>query len=108
MARVPSLLFCRSPCIVGITRFHHSPTGAMQPEAKCVTGDFPVRKHFHEDVCHHVVGGAVHELDDLGRDCVSDEMVLYVNMLGMGMIVVIFEQCKRCLVVTMHSGCFCN
>jgi hypothetical protein len=62
----------------------------MQPEAKRVTGDFPAWKRFHEDVCCHVVGGAVHELNDLLQDCVSDEMVSYVNMLGVGVIVVVF------------------
>jgi hypothetical protein len=91
MARVPSLLFCGSPCIIRIARFHHSPAGATQPEAKHVTGDFPAWERFHEDVSHHVISGTVHQLDGLLRDCVSDEMVTDIDMLGAGVVVVIFR-----------------
>jgi uncharacterized membrane protein len=61
-------------------------------------------EHFHEDVCSHDFSGAVFDVDVPVSYGLVDEMILYVDVLGACMVIVIHCKVKSHLIVTEQSG----
>ena len=51
--------------------------------------DLVLRERLSEDVCSHILSGAVFDIDVPSGDGLSNEMKTYVNMFGASMIVVV-------------------
>jgi len=66
--------------------------------------DLPRGQCLCEDVCCHVIGGAEDEFDDPTGNHLADEMVPYIDMLGLCMEVVSGGQLQSSLVVTVEDG----
>src|SRR6266850_5750337 len=65
---------------------------------------FVLGESFREDVCRHFFGWAVFHSNLFLSNCLSDEVIPYVNVLGMSMVIVIFCKVERSLVVTVQGG----
>jgi len=64
----------------------------------------PLRKCLGQDVCSHVVGWTVYEIDNFPRDALANEMVSNVDVLCACVIVVINRKRERGLIVAV-KGC---
>ena len=66
--------------------------------------DLGGRQCLGEDIGHHVVSGAVNELDRTLLNNPVDPMVVHINMLGLWMVLVVICKCNGSLVITKECG----
>src|SRR6267142_519885 len=65
---------------------------------------FVFGESFHEDVCHHFFGWAIFHSDLFLSNCLSNEMIPYVNVLSTSVVIVVFCKVEHGLVVTVQGG----
>ena len=65
---------------------------------------FVLGESFCEDVCCHFFGWAVFHSNLFLSNCLSDEMIPYVNVLGTSMVIVVFREVEHGLVVSVQGG----
>ena len=73
----------------------------MQPKFKGVAQHLPVRQHFGEYICSHVICGAVADVYGPTSHDLVDEVEADVDVLGPCMIVIICGQLQGSLVVAV-------
>jgi len=62
------------------------------------------RQCLGEDISHHVIGGAVNELDRTLLNDPADPMVAHINVLGPWMVLVVMRECDGSLVIAKECG----
>ncbi|SRR6266702_937807 len=89
---------------LSVPKMQHSPSRSTNPEGLRMQRDLELREQLHEDVCSHVIGGAVLDVDSLVSDSLANEVESYVNVLGPCVIVIFCGEVEGCLVVAVESG----
>jgi len=66
--------------------------------------DLGRRQCLGEDIGHHVISGAVNELDGTLLDDPVDPMVAHINVLGLRMVLIVMCECDGSLVIAEECG----
>ena len=66
--------------------------------------DLVFGERFREDVCGHILRGAIQDVDHPVHDGLSNEVESYVDVLGVSMIVVVCCEMDGGLVVAVECG----
>ena len=86
---------------VECAEMQHSPSSAANPQVLQVNHDLVFGERFHEDVCGHILHGAIDDVDCPVHDGLLNEVKSYVDVLGASMIVVIRCEMYSGLIVTV-------
>ena len=82
----------------------HSPSSAANPQVLRVNRNLVLGERFREDVRGHILSGAVFDVNSPIRDGLLNEVELYVNMLGAGVVVVVRSEVDGGLIVAVQCG----
>lgn len=66
--------------------------------------NFRRRESFSEGIGNHVISGAINETDGSVFDDPSDKMKAYINMFSTWVILVVFGECNRRLIIGKKGG----
>ena len=89
---------------VECAEMQHSPSSAANPQVLRVNRDLVFGERFREDVRGHILRGAIDDVDCPVHDGLSNEVELYVDVLGASMIVVICCEMDSGLIVAVECG----
>ena len=91
-----------------VSQVQHSLSIELKSEFGSKVLDLHGQEGLSESVSNHFVSGAVDQLNLALVNDIADKMIMNINVLGSGVVLVVFGKCDGRLVVTQKHGRFCD